>query len=104
MIAHLLTDTITVAPRSGRSATGDRTFGAQATYSARVETTSRLVVGSDGNERQADHAIVTNQDIGRDSRVWLPGDNTANDDEGRRIITYKTASTPGGFTFWEWYL
>jgi hypothetical protein len=105
---HILTDTVTVAAVTGIAAgapAGDLSFGAQTTMPGRVEHKVKTLVGPDGNEVQADHVIVTESEITRGSKVWVPGDDTADANAGRRVIATQKASTPGGGdTLFEAYL
>lgn len=95
MLTHLLTQTVTLAPQSGRTDGGDVTYGSQSTLPARIEWSKRLVIGADGNEVQADAVIVTETEIPRTSGVWLPDDTPASD-PARLILSARKAQTPDG--------
>lgn len=101
---HLLTDTVTIASVTSRSGGGDPSYGAQTAIRARVEDESKIVIAPDGNERQANHKIVSEVAIGLTDRVWLPGDDTAKANDARRPVTVKTAQTPGGYRLHETWL
>ncbi len=95
--------TITVSPITGRSGSGDPTYGPQVTMKARLERNVRLKIGVD-NALQDVHALVTSQPIVAGSRVWFPGDNTAQTNAARRPLAVKSASTKGGaYMFYETY-
>jgi hypothetical protein len=100
---HLLTDTITVSAFTGVNASGDPTFGAQSTKLARVEAGYSRIIDINGNERQSTHTVVTESAIGIEDRVWLPGDDTADTQEGKRPVAIIKASIPGsgGYTLFE---
>jgi hypothetical protein len=95
--------TITVAPLSSTSSAGDPSFGSQTTIKGRVEHKSKLVV-ADNQEVQAEHRIVSEVEIDRESRIWLPGDDTTKQSAGRRVITTGEADTTDGYTLYETYL
>lgn len=103
-VLHLLVDTVTVAAVTGVGNTGDPTFGAQSTLPARVENKSRLIPGTDGNDLKANHVIITETEIDRRSKVWLPGDSTGDANAARRILDVRKSSTPDSFTLYETYL
>ena len=104
-LAHLLTDTVTVAARSGVSGAGDPTYGSQTTVTARVEHGSKLVKASDGREIQAEHTVLTTTAVGLQDRLWLPGDDTGDATKARLPVANKIASTPtGALTIYETYL
>jgi hypothetical protein len=97
-----LTDTVTVAEPSGVSAYGDPTFGTKRTVKARVEGGPLLVKDGSGVEVQADYRIVTESEISVQSRVWLPGDDTTDNNAARRPVSVRSASTKsGGATLYE---
>lgn len=100
---HILSDVVTVAPFTGTNASGDPSFGAQVTYPARVEHGLLLFRTPDGNEVQSTHVVVTSTEIDRRSRVWLPGDDTADTAEARHAVDVRKAPqpTPGGSTLYE---
>lgn len=104
-VAHLLTDTVTYATRSSFDSSGDPAFASQLTATARVEHGTFLVVADNGEERRADHRVVTETNIPATARLWLPGDDTTSGNASRQIIARKEASTPhGGLTLRELYL
>jgi hypothetical protein len=94
-LAHLLTDTVTIASETGRSNTGDPTFGAQSTIAARVEEIDQIVLLFDGNEARATHSVASEDEIKRTDRLWLPGDNTSDNTKARRALTVKHSRFPG---------
>lgn len=102
--AHLMTDTVTVAPRTGFGAGGstDSTYGAQTTVAARVEQKTQLVRTPEGNELQSNTVVASETEIASTSKLWLPGDDTGG--QHRRIVATSKASIPGGATLYEAYL
>lgn len=101
---HLLTDTVTIASLTGRSDYGDPAYGALLAIKARVENETKMVIDQDGNERQANHKIVTESEVKISDRVWLPGDNIALVNDARRPVTTRDAATPGGYRLYETWL
>ena len=99
---HLLTDTVTIATPNGRSNAGDPSFAAQTTVAARVELDTRIVEGADGSTTESTHVVLTLAEVKKGSRIWLPGDNTADNKVAKRAISIKEASIPSyGYTIWE---
>lgn len=92
---HLLTDTVTIAAETGRSSYGDPTFGSQTTIAARVEAVDKLVIGPDGNELRAQHAVASEDEIKTTDRMWLPGDDTADTTAARRALVVRYSRFPG---------
>jgi hypothetical protein len=98
-----LIHTVTVAAATGRSGSGDPTYGSQSTVPARVEKNVRLRIGEQ-NDMADVHVIVTKTQINISSRVWLPGDDTSATAAARRPLAIKNAPTKdGGFTLYETY-
>lgn len=79
-LAALLTQTVTLATISGRSASGEPTWTNGTAVAARVEEERREIMGADGQRLITSHRIYINgnaspaPDVG--GRVWLPGDST----------------------------
>lgn len=92
-ITSWLVDTITIAAPSGVSNYGDPTFGAQSTLSARVEKKESIVLDINGNERRVAWQVASLTAIALNSRVWLPGDDTADNTEARRPVSIESATT-----------
>ena len=102
---RLLVQTITYATMTGRSVTGDPTYGDQAEAPARVELVSKLIRTPGGTEKQASHRIVTSTAIGLFDRIWVPGADTTSTNAAQRPITVNSASDLyGGGTLYEVYL
>jgi hypothetical protein len=91
---HLLTDTVTYAPVSGRTNGGQATYGSQVSLPARVEERSVKVTDVDGVERVGSHVVVTETELPLNARVWLPDDDTADNNTARRIIGRRKARIP----------
>jgi len=94
-LAEYMTDTITLADRTGATG-GTPSFGAQYAAAARVEASDKKILGTDGNELQAEHAIVTETEIKTTTRIWLPGDDTADNTAARRALRIKHAREADG--------
>jgi hypothetical protein len=73
-----LRETIYVATSASVDAAGDSSFNAPAARLARVVNKQLTFEKSDGTVEKSDVAIITVDVIAMDSRVWLPGDNSAN--------------------------
>lgn len=102
---HLLTKTVTVAKQTAVSTSGDPTFGTQTTLKARHEKTTKVVLSTDGAERRADDVIITESVIDETDRVWLPGDDTGDNNAARRPLMVRNADIPSdGYTLFETFL
>ena len=96
-LGHLLTDTVTVAAKSGVSGYGDPSYGAQAEVDARVEYDRKVISGPDGTELVTTHVIASSTtEIALGSRVWLPGADTDEAVEAKLVVYVKAASIPDG--------
>ena len=103
--SHLFTETISFAEPTGLSNSADRTFGAVATAAARVEHGSFLVRDTDGNMREVTTLVITETAISSGARVWLPGDDTTDGNESKKISKRNQVSTPeADVTFYELFL
>lgn len=101
-LSHLLTQTITVAPVTGVGNSGDPTYGAQVTKKARVQSGLKIVASGTESERQATHTIYLEESVGLNDRIWLPGDNTADNTEARRPIDVAHSPLPdASLTLWK---
>jgi hypothetical protein len=94
-VAHLLTDTITIAHQTGISSSGDPTFGTQSTIQARVEEIDRVTLGANQNESAATHKIATEDELLLSDRIWLPWDNPADNTQAKRPTNVVHARFPG---------
>lgn len=104
-VARMLTDTVTIAHQTSVSESGDPVFGSQSTFLGRVEHVSKLVAGPDGTQMTADHVIATQAIVVQTDRLWLPGDDTSDNNAARRPITIRKATTfDGSTTLYEVYL
>lgn len=83
-LAALLNQTITVQAPTGVDNYGSPTGGSQSSVSARVELYSREVVNARGERVITTHRIYTQDAIGIDDLIWLPGADTAETSEARR--------------------
>jgi hypothetical protein len=99
-----MTDTVTIASKSGRGNSGDPTYGAQSTIMARVEPVTKLVMGADGNEKMASTRMISESEVLITDRVWLPGDDTSEVNESKQPIKVGNAATPPGYRLYEAWL
>jgi len=84
-ISHLLTDTVTRAPKTGVSGTGDPKYGATSDIDARIEQQKQLESTDEGQTRDVKTVFLTDETINSDDVVWLPGENTADPSAGHRV-------------------
>ncbi len=84
------TDTITIQAITDRDANGDPSYGAQFTALARVEEKQTRVRNREGQEVMSDTAIATEQAIGAQDRVWIPGADTTKVNQARTPISFKS--------------
>lgn len=85
-LAGRLTDSITVQSQTGSSNTGDPTFAAQRTVSARVVRKERRIVTTQGTQVQATHQVVCDQQLAITDRIWLPGADITKPAQARRVL------------------
>ena len=78
-LAALLTQTVTLATVSGRSASGQPTWNTPASVAARVEEERREIMGAFGQQVVSSHRVYINGDASPapavGGRLWLPGDS-----------------------------
>jgi hypothetical protein len=99
-----LNDTITVAAQSSLSSYGDASFGAQSTLLGRAEEFEGLVELPNGTEQKVRWVVYSQTEIAVTSRVWLPGDNTADNTAARRpVFTERIPSLDGTTDVWHTY-
>lgn len=90
-----MVDTITLADRTGITG-GNPLYGPQYTARARLESSTKKIIGSDGNELQAEHVFATRTAVKTTTAVWLPDDDPADDTQMRRALHVKRAREPDG--------
>ena len=73
-----LKETIYIAAIATADAAGDTTFAAPVSRSARVVNTQETHEATDGTKYKTDVAIITEDEIPLNSRVWLPGVDQSN--------------------------
>lgn len=95
-VTNLLTQTVTYATWSSVNNSGDPTFGSQSTAAARVEFGTFKTRDSEGVEVDARAKVTTETDIPRKARIWLPGDDTSDGNEARKIKERTKVATPDG--------
>lgn len=94
--SHLLTQKVKVKAQTGLDGSGRPTFGSQTILKARVERKANLIHNEEGEEIQTNHVVLTETEIDRSSRVWLPGDDIDTANDGRTPEMVIQASTPAG--------
>lgn len=102
-VGHHLTDVATMQVPTGVSA-GDPTWGAQTTVRCRVEYGTKLIIKSDGTQMESEASLVSEVNIPEGARLWLPGENTADNNAASRVIITKKAATFDGYSLYETYL
>lgn len=85
--------TIYVAAISSVSSYGDPTYGTPAAVDARVEPDVREIVGVSGERMVTSYRVITEAAIAINSRIWLPGDSSADATLARHPM--KVTSFPG---------
>jgi hypothetical protein len=73
-----LAETIYVSTQTTVDAAGDASYAAPASRAARVVNKLLTVERADGTLLKSDCAIITEAEIGLNTRVWLPGVDQAN--------------------------
>lgn len=96
-IASWLNHTVTMETRTGLNEHGDPTWSAQSTVAARV-THRQSVRLSGRNERISNYEIASLVEIPLGARVWLPGDDTTDDNDARRVVDSENADDKSGST------
>lgn len=81
-----LRQTIGVAARSTVNAYGEASYGSASSVSARVEEERRRLETRDGTFVETSHRIYTETAITHESRIWLPGDSTADATLAREVL------------------
>jgi hypothetical protein len=95
-VAHLLTDTVTLAHETSVDSYGDPQFsGDQVEITARYEETTGLVVSSAGDERDYAGIVISESEIKTTDRLWPPGADTDDDNEARRVLKVDHTRFPG---------
>ena len=100
MAEHLMTDTIAYSTFR-RDASGDPVLNRPKRARARVESTTDLVRGADGNDQAAKHKVVTLANTPLDCLVWINDGDTTNLDQSLRPITISGAKFPNGDRLFE---
>ena len=90
-LAGMLDQTVYLASVSGRTNSGQPTWGTPVAVSARVESSNRQIQGQDGTTVQTSNCIFLNttRPPVRGDRVWLPGD--ARTDALARLVRHVDA-------------
>lgn len=76
------------------SAAGDQTLGTAVPMAAHVELVKTTAAMQAGKESVVRHVIVTMDEIRRDDRVWMPGDDSSDINLGKLPVTVQTFFDP----------
>lgn len=93
-----MNQTITAQRQTGSSSYGDPTWANARTLAARVEPSSKRIVGPDGSVIFTTHRVFTREALSTLDRVWLPGSNTSKTIEARRPAAIVAVPDKGGVT------
>jgi hypothetical protein len=87
---------------TSKNAKGDPVYGALTPFKARVEKSTALVKGPDGEDVTASHVLVTDTLILPEDLVWFPSVNDEPADDitnalgGRTVVAIASASNKSG--------
>jgi hypothetical protein len=103
---HILTQTCTVIDVTGRSASGDPTFGAPRTVACRYESSMRRRRSASGDFIEPwKNVVYVAEEIAKGSLVFPPGVDTSNRNNALPVTYVGFSSTPDGAdTLYEVYL
>lgn len=93
---HLLTDTVTVAAESGVNGFCKSSYAAQSEVPSRVEEDHKIIMSSDGTQIAVSHVISSEVSIPLRARMWLPDDDTSDDNDAKIVVFIERASFPDG--------
>jgi hypothetical protein len=101
-IAHRLNKTAYYANLSAY-ASGDQQYGTPIAFKCRIGTARRHNFSPDEETVQPQHKLLTNVAIDAEAIIWLPGANTANEDEAFPVLDVQSADglAGGGDTIYE---
>ena len=103
--AAMLTQEITVESAFGKDAYGEPGFVNKRAVPARIENKVDTYIDDMGVERMSDQVIATTERISIKDRIWLPGTNSALNEEARHPKRIANAQTPSGsYTVFMTYL
>ncbi len=91
-----MVSTVTYKTVASVDSVGDPTFSAASTMDARVENRQVHIKARDGNTYESRHQVASLTQIPLKSRVWLPGDNTGDDNAARQPLDIPDADTKLG--------
>ena len=102
-ITEDLTSSVTVATTTGTTgAHGDPAYGPQTVVAARVEPSTKRIMNSAGQEVLSAYFIMCAAKLTVFDRVWLPGTNTADNNQARTPARVDFATDiDGSVTWWE---
>lgn len=97
-LAGRFLDTVTVQSQTSSNNYGDPNFGSQRTIKGRVMTELRKEMTASGTTVRTVSMFVTDQAIAQGDRLWLPGADTTDAKQARRLGLVKSAKTLDGAT------
>lgn len=101
----LLTQTVTYADVSSRNNAGDPVYGSQVSVAARVEFVAKRVLNAQGIVVDSVAKVYTATAIPHRARIWLPGDDTNDDNEAKQILKWEKLLNPSSsLTLYGLYL
>lgn len=96
ILASRLTETITVQSVTGHTSAGDPTYGAQGTLAARIERNAARSADAEGQQDGSSTRLFTFGALKVGDLVWLPEDNTADQDQARVVMQVDTMRRVSG--------
>ena len=102
--AHRMLETVSYKTPNGVGASGDLTYSTIGTMDARIYKKTNIVTDANGAERTSNYVVETETEIPIDSRVWLPGASTSDNNAAQRVVAAEYASTlDGSYTLYIAY-
>jgi len=98
------TQTATVQVPTCLAASGSRelVWGDQTPLACRVTPQDEQFQGSDGQMITSSHLLRTDQPIDVKSRVWIPGTDTSDAQQARKVLRVRaTTAKGGGYTLYR---
>jgi len=93
---HRLLETISYATPTGKSNSGDLTYGSIGTTPARIVRQENIATNAEGEQLATSITVETEIELPVDTRVWLPGVSTADNNLAERVKQREYASTLDG--------
>jgi hypothetical protein len=105
-ISHLLTQRVTTQEVDGLDGNGDPSYGPLCEIACRIEHHDAINVTAKGtnlgSEHKSETTILTDKQLMRATRIWLPGTTVGDDNQCVRPISTECCGTPdGSLAIWE---